>query len=336
MDGDERAAAAQRLQETPWVRALLGTAAAPRLLAGDPPVWDGMFALDSALRAQHYVAGARAPFLFRGPHLRVDCAPGSPSSASSARSPPSGYDDDDAALRATVAAATPGPRPEGARFLFREGGRLGQDAALSKRATMTWAVYAGHHAINGAYNLQGGATAAIIDYVTACAGSVIFKWGAFVLTKVNTIKYLRTAGPVPGIFKVIVELQDYDLDKGDLILHTTLTRDDIPSGERPFATAVTHMVDGPRRKRWKLRQKRGSGGEGAGGGGGSATVPFARESVSASSTQIPNPERSLSSRDGRVGGIGDVNKAASPSIPPAALKSVTPAAAVSAVEGSRL
>ena len=282
MDGDERAAAAQRLQETPWVRALLGTAAAPRLLAGAPPVWDGMFALDSALRAQHYVAGARAP------------------------------------------------------FLFREGGRLGQDAALSKRATMTWAVYAGHHAINGAYNLQGGATAAIIDYVTACAGSVIFKWGAFVLTKVNTIKYLRTAGPVPGIFKVIVELQDYDLDKGDLILHTTLTRDDIPSGERPFATAVTHMVDGPRRKRWKLRQKRGRGGEGAGGGGGSATVPFARESVSASSTQIPNPERSLSSRDGRVGGIGDVNKAASPSIPPAALKSVTPAAAVSAVEGSRL
>ena len=132
---------------------------------------------------------------------------------------------------------------------------MGGEGCFSRRATMTWAVYAGHHAINGAYNLQGGATAAIIDYATACAGSVIFKWGAFVLTKANTIKYLRAAGPVPGVFKVIVELEDYDLDRGDMILHTTLTRDDIPPGERPFATAVTHMVDGPRRKRWKLRQK---------------------------------------------------------------------------------
>ena len=101
----------------------------------------------------------------------------------------------------------------------------------------------------GGLHCQGGATAAIVDYATACAGSVLFKWGMFVLTKVNTIKYLRAAGPVPGVFKVIVELQDYDLDKGDLILRTTLTRGDMPPGERPFATAVTHMVDGPRRKR---------------------------------------------------------------------------------------
>ena len=234
MDDAERLEAEQLLESTPWVRDLLGP---PGLLDGDPKVWDGMFKLDASLRPKHYVAGQRSPFIFRGPHLRVD------------------ESDDAMAIAASRAAASRADRPSEARFRFRKGGKMG-DEGTGRSAVMTWAVYAGHYAINGAYNLQGGATAAIIDYATACAGSTIFRWGMFVLTKVNTIKYLRTAGPVPGVFKVIVELKDYDLEKGDMILHTTLTRDDIAPGERPFATAVTHMVDGPTRKRWKQNQKK--------------------------------------------------------------------------------
>ena len=58
MDERERDDAARLLRDTPWVRALLAPAG---LLDDDPPVWDGMFRLDSELRPKHYVAGTRAP-----------------------------------------------------------------------------------------------------------------------------------------------------------------------------------------------------------------------------------------------------------------------------------
>ena len=224
MDDAERASGEAMLRSTPWVRELLAPVG---LLDCAPPVFDAMFARDAALREKHYVIGSRAPFIFKGPRLDVD--------------DPSG------------------------RFQYNEGTRTRDTAAaaaggirssLGNRAIMTWAVYAGHYAINGAYNLQGGAIAAIFDYATACAGSTVFSRGDFVLTKSNAVKYLRTAGPVPGVFKVVVELKDFDLEQGTMLLHSTLTRDDIKPGERPFATAVTEMVDGPRRKAWKAAKKK--------------------------------------------------------------------------------
>merc|ERR1712070_725428 len=119
-----------------------------------------------------------------------------------------------------------------------------------------WAIYAGHYSINGSYMLQGGAISAIFDYVTACMGSVVCNPGSFALTKSARTQFLHGANPVPSVFRVTCEVVNLDEDTGSMLLKSSLSNDQIKDGDKPFAVSECEMVDGPRRKAWKAKQRK--------------------------------------------------------------------------------
>merc|ERR1712086_176089 len=124
-----------------------------------------------------------------------------------------------------------------------------------RQSVATWAVYAGHYSINGSYMLQGGAISAIFDYVTACMGSAVCNPGSFALTKSAKTQFLHGANPVPGVFRVTCEVFSLDEESGSMHLKSSLSNDKIEAGGRPFAISECEMVDGPRRKAWKAKQR---------------------------------------------------------------------------------
>ena len=227
----------------------------------EPTAFQHMFSTDPSLRTQHYVIGDRSPFIYKGPSLRV--------SAQLIH----GYSYD-----ATSSI----------------------DAPSLIGALCTWAVYAGHHSINGSYMLQGGAISAIFDYATACIGTTLFNPGSFALTKSVTTKFLRGANPVPGVFKVVCEVVALDLHSGSMTLKSTLTNATVLEGERPFAVSECVMIDGPRRKVYKEldREKKraitmsttSDNGSGVDVGGTSSRVVVVQEQESSSSSSCPAEE----------------------------------------------
>ena len=215
MDDQELLEAEQLLRSTPWVTNEFQNLDAPK-------AFDYMFSKDPSLRQKHYVVGQRAPFIYKGPSIRIQ---------DQLLPTPFRYDD-----------------AEDLHTMDAE-----EDDTVG--AICTYAVYAGHYSINGSYMLQGGAVSAIFDYATACIGTVLFNRGSFALTKSVTTKFLKGAHPVPGVFKVIVKVIAVDLQSGSMTLHSTLTNDTILPNERPFAVSECVMIDGPRRKLFKQQQQ---------------------------------------------------------------------------------
>ena len=193
MDEKERSEGEHLLRSTPWVTNEFQNLDAPK-------AFDYMFSKDASLRQKHYVVGQRAPFIYKGPSIRIQ---------EKLLPTPFRYDD-----------------TEDLHKMDAE-----QDDTVG--AICTYAVYAGHYSINGSYMLQGGAVSAIFDYATACIGTVLFNRGSFALTKSATTKFLKGAHPVPGVFKVIVKVMAVDLHRGSMTLHSTLTNDTILPNDRP-------------------------------------------------------------------------------------------------------
>ena len=171
-----------------------------------------------------------------------------------------------------------------APFLFRAGT---QKMKGNRHATAVWAVYAGKYAANASNMVQGGAVAAMFDFITACYGSMLYpkEGGAFGMTKRLSVRYLRPVQPVPGVFKIVVDCTSIDEEKGELKVQASLFPPTSPfrgggggrkgggrgagrgggagdgggSGdkkgennkEKPFAVAEAELIDLRRRKRWK-------------------------------------------------------------------------------------
>eukprot|EP00658_Telonema_sp_P-2_P000290 TRINITY_DN10104_c0_g1_i1.p2 TRINITY_DN10104_c0_g1~~TRINITY_DN10104_c0_g1_i1.p2 ORF type:complete len:200 (+),score=52.65 TRINITY_DN10104_c0_g1_i1:183-782(+) len=132
--------------------------------------------------------------------------------------------------------------------------RVGVDPEAGRHPRVIWAVYVGEYGTNAQGMVQGGAMAAMFDFAMACYGTMVFReeGGAFSLTKSLAVRYRRPAVPVPGVYRVVVECEDLDEQKGLIKLRATCGSGE---GDETFATAECELVDMRRRAAWKANSK---------------------------------------------------------------------------------
>ena len=116
-------------------------------------------------------------------------------------------------------------------------------------ASLVAAVWCGACATNVGGQVQGGAIAAIFDYLVASAGSVLMEQGAYTTTKALNVRYLR---PTP-----LESCLMFEATRAVFGEDGTAEVDGTLSDGRSvvFATCTAQMVDKEKRRMWRQRAK---------------------------------------------------------------------------------